>query len=166
MKICGKFLWNILIIEKGKNMLTDEISEALKNAMKSKDEKLTSALRNIRAKIIEAQKKDISKQVSDAEVMSILTKLAKERKQSIDMYQQGNRQDLVDAETCELNIIESYLPKQLSEADIETRVKELIAENNFATVKDMGKSIKAFNEKYPGMADGKTLSEIVKRNLG
>lgn len=147
-------------------MLKDDISNALKEAMKSKDEKKTMALRNIRTKIIEAEKKDMGKEVSDAEVMAILTKLAKERKQSIEMYAQGNRQDLVDAETAELNIIEAYLPKQLSEEEITEKVKTLISENGFATAKDMGKAIKLFNEKYPGMADGKTLSQLVKNNLG
>src|SRR5687768_6978732 len=145
-------------------MLKDEINESLKNAMKSKDEKLTSALRNIKAKVLEADKKDVNKEISDNEVLAIITKLAKERRQSIDMYKQGNRPDLVEAETYELGIIESYLPKQLSEDEVQAKVKELIAENNFSTVKDMGKVIKAFNEKYPNMAEGRTLSQIVKNN--
>jgi uncharacterized protein YqeY len=146
-------------------MLKDEINESLKNAMKSKDEKLTNALRNIKAKVLEADKKDVTKDVSDNEVLAILTKLAKERRQSIDMYKQGNRQDLVDAETYELGIIESYLPKQLSEDEIQAKVKELIAENNFTTVKDMGKAIKLFNEKFPNMAEGRIVSQVVKNNL-
>jgi uncharacterized protein YqeY len=147
-------------------MLKDEINESLKNAMKSKDEKLTSALRNIKAKVLEAVKKDVSKEVSDNDVLAILTKLAKERRQSIDMYKQGNRQDLVDAENYELGIIESYLPKQLTEDEINLKVKELVTENNFSTIKDMGKAIKLFNEKYPNMAEGRTLSQSVKNNLG
>lgn len=146
-------------------MLKDEISTALTAAMKSKDEKLTSALRNIRSKVIELQKKDVTKDVSDEEIISILMKLAKERKQSIEMYQQGNRQDLVDAEKFELSVIESYLPKQFSEEETLTKVKELIAESGFTSVKDMGKVIKLFNEKYAGMADGKTVSQMVKSNL-
>jgi uncharacterized protein YqeY len=147
-------------------MLKDEINESLKNAMKSKNEKLTSALRNIKAKVLEAEKKDVTKEVSDNEVLAILTKLAKERRQSIEMYKQGNRTDLVEAETHELEIIEAYLPKQLSEEEITTKVKELISENSFSSVKDMGKAIKLFNEKYPNMAEGRTLSLIVKNNLG
>jgi len=147
-------------------MLKDEINESLKNAMKSKDEKLTNTLRNIKAKIIEAAKKYVDKEVDDNEVLTIITKLAKERRQSIEMYTQGNRQDLVDAETYELSIIESYLPKQLSEAEVQAKVKEIISENGFSSVKDMGKAIKAFNEKYPNMAEGKTLSQAVKNNLG
>lgn len=146
-------------------MLKDDINKALMNSMKNKDEKLTGALRNIKAKVLEAQKKDVTKDVEDGEVLAILRKLVKERKQSIEMYQQGNRQDLVDAETYELGVIESYLPRQMSEDDIENNVKAIISENNFSSIKDMGKAIKAFNEKYPGLADGKTLSGIVKKNL-
>jgi uncharacterized protein YqeY len=147
-------------------MLKDEINESLKNAMKSKDEKLTSALRNIKAKVLEAEKKEVGKEVSDNDVLAIITKLAKERRQSIDMYKQGNRQDLVDAESYELGIIESYLPKQLTEEEINAKVKELITENNLSSIKDMGKAIKLFNEKYPNMAEGRTLSLAVKSNLG
>ena len=147
-------------------MLTDEISDSLKNSMKSKDEKLTSALRNIKTKIIEAQKKDVSKQVSDEEVHAILKKLAKERRQSIEMYKQGNREDLVEAETHELSIIEGYLPKQLSTEEIEVNVKYIISKNSFSGIKDMGKVIKMFNEKFPNMAEGKILSQLAKDNLG
>jgi uncharacterized protein YqeY len=146
-------------------MLKDEINESLKNAMKSKDEKLTSALRNIKAKVLEAEKKDITKEISDNEVLAIITKLAKERRQSIEMYNQGGRADLVEAETYELGIIEAYLPKQLSEDEITTKVKDLISENGFNSIKDMGKAIKTFNEKYPNMAEGRLLSQIVKNNL-
>lgn len=146
-------------------MLKDEISKALANSMKNKEEKMTMALRNIRTKIIEAEKKDVSKEISDSDILAILTKLAKERKQSIEMYQQANRQDLVDSETYELSIIESYLPKQMSNEELKEKLKELISENNFATIKDMGKAIKAFNDKYPSMADGKTLSQLVKESL-
>lgn len=147
-------------------MLKDEISKALSAAMKNKDEKTTMALRNIRTKIIETEKKDVSKEISDSDIMAILTKLAKERRQSMEMYAQGNRQDLVDAETFELGVIEAYLPKQMSLDDLKEKVKSLITDHNFSSVKDMGKAIKAFNEKYPGMADGKTLSETIKASLG
>lgn len=146
-------------------MLKEEISKALANSMKNKDEKLTMALRSIRTKIIEAEKKDVSKEINDSDVMAILTKLVKERKQSIEMYQQANRQDLVDSETYELSVIEAYLPKQMSEDEMKEKIKSVIAENNFATIKDMGKTIKIFNEKYPGMADGKTLSQLIKEAL-
>lgn len=146
-------------------MLKDEISKALATSMKSKDEKLTLALRNIRTKIIEAEKKDVTKEISDSDILAIMTKLAKERKQSIEMYQQANRQDLADAETYELSVIEAYLPKQMSNDELKQKVSEVIAENNFSTIKDMGKAIKVFNEKYPSMADGKTLSQLIKESL-
>jgi uncharacterized protein YqeY len=146
-------------------MLKDEISKSLSNSMKNKDEKTTMALRNIRTKIIEAEKKDVTKEISDSEIISILTKLAKERKQSIEMYEQANRQDLIDSEAYELSVIESYLPKQMSVDEMKEKVKLLISENNFATIKDMGKTIKTFNDKYPGLADGKSLSQFVKEIL-
>ncbi|MBC7473796.1 MAG: GatB/YqeY domain-containing protein [Candidatus Sericytochromatia bacterium] len=146
-------------------MLKDEIVNSLKESMKNKNERLTMALRNIRAKIIEAEKRDMSKEIQDSDIMTILNKLAKERKQSIEMYQQAGRQDLVDAETAELNIIESYLPKQFSETELVEKAKSLMTENNFTSIKDMGKAIKLFNEIYPGMSDGKILSQIVKNNL-
>lgn len=146
-------------------MLKEKISKDLSESMKAKNEKKTMAIRSIRSKIIELEKKDISKPVSDADIISVLTKLVKERKQSIEMYEKGGRVDLVEAEAFELVIIESYLPQQMSEAEIEQKLVEIIAENNFETIRDMGKVIKAFNEKYSGSADGKTVSELVKKKL-
>lgn len=146
-------------------MLKEQISKDLATAMKSKDEKLTMVLRNMRAKVIELEKKDLTKPVSDADIIASFSKLAKERKQSIESYKQGNREDLVASEAYELSVIESYLPTQMSIEEVSAKVKEIIAENNFATIKDMGKTIKAFNDKYSGMADGKTLSDLVKQNL-
>lgn len=146
-------------------MLKDKVSKDLASAMKSKDEKLTMALRNIRTKIIEAEKKQVGSQVSDQEVISILSKLAKERKQSIEAYQKANRNDLVENEEFELKVIESYLPKQMTSEEITEKVLEIIKENNFSTIKDMSKVMKLFNERYSGQADGKTVSDIVKANL-
>lgn len=146
-------------------MLKEKIGEELKNAMKSKDEKLTMVLRNLRAKIIELEKKDLNATVNDADLVSAFVKLAKERKESAEVYAKANRQDLADAELYELSVIEQYLPKQMSVEEIEGKVKDLIIENGFCSIKDMGKAIKAFNEKYAGMADGKTVSELVKKNL-
>ncbi|MFN8672079.1 MAG: GatB/YqeY domain-containing protein [Candidatus Sericytochromatia bacterium] len=147
-------------------MLKDQISKDLAESMKAKDEKRTLAIRNIRTKVIELEKRDTTKPVNDADIISVLTKLAKERKQSIEMFEQGGRPELAEAEKFELGVIESYLPKQMSVEEIEAKVKEIITENSFASVKDMGKAIKVFNEKYSGMADGKTVSELVKKNLG
>lgn len=146
-------------------MLKEKISKDLAESMKAKDEKRTMAIRSIRSKVIELEKKDMSKPVSDADIISVLTKLVKERKQSIEMYEKGGRTDLVEVETFELGIIEGYLPQQMSEAEIEAKIAEIITENNFATIRDMGKVIKAFNEKYSGTADGKTVSELVKKKL-
>lgn len=146
-------------------MLKEKISKDLAESMKAKDEKRTMAIRSIRSKVIELEKKDMSKPVSDADIISVLTKLVKERKQSIEMYEKGGRTDLVEVEAFELGIIESYLPQQMSEAEIEAKIAEIITENNFATIRDMGKVIKAFNDKYSGTADGKTVSELVKKKL-
>lgn len=146
-------------------MLKDKISKDLATAMKSKDEKLTMALRNIRTKVIEAEKRQVGTEVTDQDIISILSKLAKERKQSIEAYQKANRNDLVENESMELKVIESYLPQQMSTDEITQKVVEIIKENNFSTIKDMGKVIKTFNEKYAGQADGKTVSDIVKSNL-
>lgn len=146
-------------------MLKEKISKDLAESMKAKNEKKTMAIRSIRSKIIELEKKDMSKPVSDADIISVLTKLVKERKQSIEMYEKGGRLDLVEVEAFELDIIESYLPQQMSEDEIDQKLAEIITENNFATIRDMGKVIKAFNEKYSGSADGKTVSELVKKKL-
>lgn len=146
-------------------MLKEKISKDLAESMKAKDEKRTMAIRSIRSKVIELEKKDMSKPVSDADIISVLTKLVKERKQSIEMYEKGGRTDLVEVEVFELGVIESYLPQQMSEAEIEAKIAEIITENNFTTIRDMGKVIKAFNEKYSGTADGKTVSELVKKKL-
>ncbi len=146
-------------------MLKEKISKDVAESMKAKDEKRTLAIRNIRTRIIEFEKKDMSKEITDADIISVITKLVKERKQSIDMYAEAGRKDLVDAETFELGVIEAYLPKQMSVDEIDLKVSEIITENSFATIRDMGKVIKAFTEKYAGMADGKTVSEVVKKKL-
>ena len=152
--------------------LKEKIENDLKAAMKSKDMASTNALRMIIAAIhnreIEERGQGKLKPggiLDDAGVMKILSTLAKQRQESIDMFKQGKRDDLVKKESAELALIQRYLPSQLSEGEIETIVEEAILEIGAAGPKDMGNVMKLVMPKLAGQADGKIVNEIVRRKL-
>ncbi len=150
-------------------MLREKITESLKAAMLAKQEGPTATIRMVNAAI---KQKDIDvarprgdEKISDDEILSLLQGLIKSRNESITLYKQGNRQDLVDKEVAEIKVIEGFLPKQLSEDEIRNVVKQEMSASGAATIKDMGKVMGAIKGKYAGQMDMGKASAIAKELL-
>ena len=148
-------------------MLIDKISEDLKSAMKSGDKLRVETLRTLRAGLLEKQvEKRPSGGMNADDEMTVLISASKKRKEAIDIYRQNARGDLADQEEKELNIIQEYLPKQLSASEIENVVKKAITEVGANGAKDFGKVMPVVMKELKGKADGKLIQETVKRSLG
>ncbi|PIU58497.1 MAG: glutamyl-tRNA amidotransferase [Deltaproteobacteria bacterium CG07_land_8_20_14_0_80_38_7] len=152
--------------------IKEKINGDLTSSMKAKDAVKVSALRLVLSAIknreIEfrgAGKMKLTDSLPDADVMQVLSGMAKQRRESIEMFEQGGRHDLSEKEAAELNILMSYLPQQLSEKDVEKVVVEIIKETSATGIKDMGQVMKLVMAKVAGKADGKMVSEVVRRNL-
>lgn len=146
--------------------LQDNLMTALKAAMKNKDQDALAALRAIKSEILLAQTETGSKEdITEEQEIKILSKLVKQRKDSAAIYAEQNRSDLAEPELAQAEIISQFLPAQLSEADIEKVVVETIKNTGAEGMKDMGKVMGIVNQQLAGQADGKTISDIVKRNL-
>ncbi|MCC6273118.1 MAG: GatB/YqeY domain-containing protein [Deltaproteobacteria bacterium] len=145
--------------------LYQDIETQLKDAMRAQDKDRLMALRNIKS-VLKNKAIDAKRDLNDAEVIQALSTLAKQRKESIEAFQSGGRQDLVEKEAAELKVIEGFLPQQLSAEELEKTVREAIAETQAQGAKDMGKVMKAVQPKVMGRADGKAVSELVKKLLG
>ena len=149
-------------------MLRDDINNALKEAMKAKNERAVSTLRMVNSTLKNA---DIEARgagkppLGDPEVLSVLQKMIKQRRESVELYKKGGRDDLVRQEEEEIAIIEAYLPKQLSEADMAAAIDAAIAETGAAGMKDMGKVIGSLRGKYAGQMDMAKASGMVKARL-
>jgi hypothetical protein len=145
--------------------LRETIDNDIKTAMKSGAKDKVSALRMLMAAL---KNKQIDKRapLTDAEVMDTVRSLIKQRKDSIEQFAKGGRQDLVDKETAEVAVLEVYLPKQLGREEVERMVREAVAETGAQGAKDMGKVMKALQPVVAGRADNKLLSELVKNALG
>lgn len=147
-------------------MLFDQISNDIKEAMKARDKVRLEALRNIKKVFIEAKTAPgANDTLEDAQALKILQKLAKQGHDSADLYTSQNRPDLAEEEMAQVNVIESYLPKQMSEEEIEVVVKEIIAQTGAQSMKEMGKVMGIASKQLAGKADGKKISEIVKKLL-
>lgn len=147
-------------------MLFDQISNDIKEAMKARDKVRLEALRNIKKVFIEAKTAPgANDTLEDAQALKILQKLAKQGHDSADLYNSQNRLDLAEEEMAQVNVIESYLPKQMSEEEIEAVVKEIIAQTGAQSMKEMGKVMGVASKQLAGKADGKKISEIVKKLL-
>ncbi len=144
--------------------LKERLKADMKEAMKAKDKIKLSTIRMINSLIKNAE---IEKrgELTDEEIIQLLMKYAKQRKESIEMYEKGGRQDLVEKEKAELAVVESYLPKQMSEEEIREIVKQTIEEVGASSIKDMGKVMKAVMPKVKGRADGSVVNRIVKELL-
>ncbi len=152
--------------ERDAAMIRDKISQALKDAMKAKDEVKTTTLRMVNAAI---KQKDIDvarargdQHISQHEVLNLLQSLIKSRRESIELYKQGGRQDLVDKEGAEIGVIEQFLPKQMNEEETRAAIRELVALLGATSVKDMGKVMTALKSKYAGQLDMTKASAAVK----
>jgi uncharacterized protein YqeY len=146
--------------------LAEKIVSDLTASMKAQDAARTSTLRMVKAAMMNRQ---IEKggPLDDEEVSRLLRSLVKQRRDSIEQYQKAARQELVDKETAEIEVIEGYLPQAASREEIEAVVAEAIASTEASSMKDMGKVMKAAQAALAGRnADGRTVSEIVKNKLG
>ena len=149
-----------------KSMLEEQISKGIMAAMKAKDTVRLSALRNVKKYIIEAKTAGVSVDVlSDADVLKIITKLAKQGQDSAAIYAQQNRQDLADEELAQVAVYQEFLPKQLSASELTEAVKAIIAETGAESMKDMGKVMGVASKKLAGQAEGKDISAKVKELL-
>jgi uncharacterized protein len=149
-------------------MLRDDINKALTEAMKAKDERKVSTLRMVNSSVKNAdiEARGGGKQpLGDAEVLSLLQKMIKQRQESVELYKKGNRADLVKQEEEEIAIISGYLPKQMSDAETAAAIDAAIKETGAAGMKDMGKVIGALRGKYAGQMDMGKASAAVKAKL-
>ncbi len=146
--------------------LKQQIDNDIKQAMLQKKKEELTALRAIKSAILLAEtEKGAGDGLDDATEMKLLSKQAKQRKDSADIFQKEGRTDLAEKELFELEIINRYLPKQLSDAEIEATVSKIITEVGAAGPQDMGKVMGKASKDLSGKADGKTISEIVKKLL-
>lgn len=144
--------------------LTERIQREMVQAAKAQDKLRLSALRMVRA-ALHNREIDLKKSLTDPEVEQVLSTLAKQRKDSMEQFRRGNRQDLVDKEENELRIIQGFMPTQLSEQDISAQIETILAEVGAVSTKDMGKVMKALMPRLAGRADGKVVGELVKARL-
>lgn len=141
-----------------------KINEELKNAMKNQDKVRIDALRSIRSAIIEFNKSGVDHDMTEEEGIKLLNSLAKKRKEAIEMYEKGNRLDLMEKEQLELKVIQEFLPQQLDDAAIELELKAMISEMN-ATAKDFGRLMGTAMKRLSGRADGNKVQTILKNLL-
>ena len=146
--------------------LFDQISEDIKAAMKARDKVRLDTLRNIKKVFLEAKTAPgANDTLNDADALKIISKLAKQGRETAATYVQAGRQDLSDAELAQVDVLESYLPKQLSAVEIESEVKKIIAEVGATSMKEMGKVMGTASKLLAGKADGRVISDIVKKLL-
>ena len=137
----------------------------LKEAMKNKDEASKRGIRAIKAAILLAKTDGSGEEINDEKEIKILQKLVKQRRDSLEIYEKQGREDLAVVEREEIDVIERYLPKQLDEAELEVVLKKIIADTGAEGMKDMGKVMGAATKELAGKADGKLISQVVRKLL-
>ena len=145
--------------------LEQQIQKDIMEAMKTHDTVRLNAVRAIKSEILLAKTSSTEHELEDSDVMKLIQKLVKQRKESAEMYVQAGRQELADNELAEAKFMESYLPKALSEDEVRNMLKQIIAEVGASSPKDMGKVMGAATKRLAGQADGRTISTIVKELL-
>jgi uncharacterized protein len=145
--------------------IRDRLTSDMKEAMKSKDQLKLETIRFLQAAIKNKEIELRPNPISGDDVLNVVKKMIKQRKDSIEQYQAASRQDLVDKETAELKILETYMPAQMSREQIEKLVTETIEELNASSIKDMGPVMKSVSAKTAGSADNKVVSEIIRAQL-
>lgn len=143
-------------------MLKEKLLEDLKNSMKEKNVVRKNVIQMVRAAILQVEK-DNHVELDDSQIIDIIAKESKKRKDSLGDYEKSGREDLINEIKEEIAILAEYLPKQLSVEEVETIVKEVISEVGATSMKDMGKVMKAAKEKIGAASDGKTINEAVKK---
>jgi len=147
--------------------LFDTISNDIQAAMRAKDKIRLEALRGAKKEFLEAKTaKGADGELSDETAVKILQKMVKQRKDSAAIYKEQNRPDLAEKESAEVTVLESYLPKSLSPEELETALREIIAQVGATSMKDMGKVMSAATQALAGKTEGRLISEKVKQLLG
>jgi uncharacterized protein len=150
-------------------MLRTRLSDALKDALRSKNERRVGTVRLILAGLkdrdIAARPKGVTA-IPDDEILQMMNSMIKQRRESIELYQKGGRPELAQQEQEEIEIIQSFMPKQMDEAEVTQAVKDAIAKTGASSVKDMGKVMAVLKEQYTGKMDFSRVAGVVKQNLG
>ncbi len=146
--------------------LEQKVMAEMKEAMKTKNEPVLRSLRGIKAEIIKAKTEPgAGGEINTEKEISLLQKMVKQRKDALEIYKQQNRADLVQNEQEEINVIERFLPAQLSEEELRNELQQIITETGASSLADMGKVMSAATKKLAGRTDGKTISAVVKQLL-
>ncbi len=146
--------------------LEEQIQKDIMAAMKAHDQVRTNAVRSIKSAILLAKTSEGAKDsLEDADVIKIIMKLAKQRRESAEQYTAAGRPELAENELAEAAVLEEYLPRQLSEAEIEEKLKEIITSVGASSPSDMGKVMGVATKQLAGLADGRTISTIVRKLL-
>jgi hypothetical protein len=146
--------------------LSEKVNTDLKDAMKRGEKTKLETLRLLRAHLIELSKRGTGKDITPDEELSVLTAAVKKRREAIELYEKGGRMDLAEQERRELDIITTYLPKQMSREEAEEVVQRIIGETGASSAKDFGKVMPLAMKELKGRIDGKVVQEIVKAKLG
>jgi uncharacterized protein YqeY len=145
--------------------LETQVMQDLKEAMKSKDQAALRTVRAIKAAILLFKTDGSGKELDAESEIKIIQKLLKQRQDSLDIYEKQGREDLAVTEREEIEVLMRYLPKQLSESELESAIKEMIQETGATSIKEMGKVIGLANQKLAGQAEGKAIAAMVKSLL-
>ena len=145
-------------------MLKEKLLNDLKDSMKAKDTNKKNAVQMVRTAILQIEK-DKCIEVTDEQIIDIIAKEVKTRKDSLVEFEKAERQDLIDQTNSEISVLEQYLPKQLTDEELELQVKEIVEKVGATTIKDMGKVMKEAKVTIGAKADGKRINEMVKKIL-
>jgi|SRR5690554_1221198 len=146
--------------------LSEKINDGIKSAMRNKDKDRLEALRAVKTALVLEMSKTADKDLSEKVEMQVLTRLHKQRKESAAIYHEQDREDLAKDEEYQASVLEEFLPKQMSEAEVTGVIDEIIAQTGASGMKDMGKVMGQASGKLAGKADGKLIADIVKKKLG
>lgn len=146
--------------------LESQIQKDIMEAMKAKDTVRLNAVRSIKSAILLAKTSEVgAKELQDADIIKLIQKLAKQRKEAAEQYVAAGRQELADNEIAEAAVLDTYLPRMLSEEEVEARLREIISQTGASSPADMGKVMGVATKQLAGLAEGRTISAIVKRLL-
>ena len=146
--------------------LFEQVSKGIREAMKARDKVRLEALRNVKKVFLEAKTAPgANDTLEDDKAMKILQKLVKQGEESADIYTKANRPELAEGEMAQVNVYKEFLPKPLTEAEIEAEVKDIIAQTGASSIKEMGKVMGIASKQMAGKADGKVISTIVRKFL-
>lgn len=144
--------------------LTDQIRADLTSSMKARTAERTSTLRMLQA-ALKYEQISVGHELSDEEAMAVIRKGIKQRQDSVEQYTKGNRPELAAKESAEIDILKSYMPAEMSDAELESGIREIISATGAQSKKDFGKVMKEATARYKGRAEGKKIQEIVTRLL-